>query len=159
MIRDATTKDAKPILEIYSHYVLNTHSTFELVPPSLRSMEDKINQSKYPWFVLEQNEKVVGYAYATQWKPREAYSKTVEVSIYLHTDAHGKGLGTTLYQKLLQTLQSQGYHSILAGISLPNDSSIGLHEKLGFQKVGQLREVGYKFDLWVDVGYWELIFE
>ncbi len=157
MIRDATIKDAKFILEIYSHYVLNTHSTFELHSPSLSEMESKINQSKYPWFVLEQHEKIMGYAYATQWKPREAYNKTVEVSIYLATDAHGKGLGTSLYQTLLEKLRFEGYHSILAGISLPNDASIRLHEKLGFLKVGQLKEVGFKFDRWIDVGYWELI--
>ncbi len=157
MIRAATTEDADAILQIYSYYVLSTHSTFELAPPTLNSMEDKIEQSRYGWLVAELEENVVGYAYATQWKPREAYSKTVETSIYLDPEVQGRGLGTKLYQKLLEGLQSEGYHSLLAGISLPNEASIKLHEKLGFQKVGQLKEVGFKFDRWIDVGYWELI--
>lgn len=156
MIRAATHEDAKAILNIYSYYVLNTHSTFEMVPPSIESMKEKISTSNYPWFVLEVNDNIVGYTYATQWKPREAYSKTVETSVYLDHKVQGKGHGTLLYQHLIQELKSSGYHALLAGISLPNDASVRLHEKLGFQKVGQLLEVGYKFNRWIDVGYWQL---
>ncbi|MEM7297279.1 MAG: N-acetyltransferase family protein [Bacteroidota bacterium] len=156
MIRAATQEDAKAILNIYSYYVLNSHSTFELVPPSIESMKEKVSKSNYPWFVMEENDSIVGYAYATQWKPREAYSKTVETSVYLDHKTQGKGYGTLLYQRLIDELTTSGFHALLAGISLPNDASIRLHEKLGFEKVGQLKEVGFKFDRWIDVGYWEL---
>lgn len=158
MIRPAHIQDASVILEIYQHYVLNTHSTFEIVPPSLQLMESKIRESSYPWLVTELEGEIVGYAYATQWKPRHAYTHTVETSIYLHHQKVGKGFGTPLYRLLLDDLKDKGYHAALAGIALPNKTSIQLHEKLGFQKVGQLKEVGYKFDRWIDVGYWELMF-
>lgn len=158
MIRSATVEDAEDILNIYSYYVLNTHSTFELVAPSIKDFRDKIAFSNYPWLVIEQEQQIVGYAYATQWKLREAYRQTAEVSIYLEKDASGNGYGSLLYRELIDLLKRQNYHALLAGISLPNDSSIKLHEKLGFHKVGEFKDVGYKFDRWVDVGYWELVF-
>lgn len=156
MIRVATDNDVASILEIYAHYVQTSHCTFELAPPALEEMRIKIQESQYPWLVFEENSKVLGYAYATQWKAREAYKRTVETSVYMHQDEFGKGIAVKLYTHLIETLSSLGFHTILAGISLPNDASVRLHEKLGFHKVGELKEVGFKFDRWVDVGYWQL---
>lgn len=157
MIRPATSQDAQAILDIYSHYVYNSHSTFELIPPSLTYMEDKIRNAQHPWLVYEEQGQVIGYAYAIHWKMREAYKRTCETSVYLHHEAGGKGIGAKLYQALMDILKEQGYHAIIGGISLPNDASVRLHEKLGFKKIAEFKEVGYKFDRWIDVGYWELI--
>ena len=112
---------------------------------------------RLPWLVLEDEKQVVGYAYATQWKPRGAYRRTVETTVYIHQSFQGKGYGKLLYLELIEALKAQEYHALLGGISLPNEGSIVLHEKVGFKKAGQLREVGFKFDRWIDVGYWELI--
>ena len=161
MIRDVTEKDASHITRIYNYYILHSHSTFEIESIEVDEMSGRIQKVisdfQLPWLVKEENGRVWGYAYATKWKAREAYNRTVETSVYLDQEAMGKGIGTELYKRLLDKLQSDGYHSLLAGISMPNDSSIKLHEKLGFQKVGQLKEVGHKFNRWIDVGYWELI--
>ena len=105
MIRAATINDADAILNIYSYYVLHTHSTFELSPPSLESMVQKISDSKYPWLVIEVSNEVVGYAYATQWKPRVAYQNTVETSVYLKTGTGGHGYGAMIYRELIDLLK------------------------------------------------------
>lgn len=161
MIRSAEPKDAIDIVDIYNHYILHSHATFELKPIEAKEMISRIHnvqeQFGLPWFVLEEGSKVVGYAYATQWKARPAYSKTTETSIYLHANSGGKGYGKKLYGQLINELKSLGYHAIIGGMSLPNESSRLLHEKLGFQKIAHFKEVGYKFDRWIDVGYWELI--
>ena len=156
MIRPATVDDAQAILAIYSHYVLNSHSTFEMTPPSLHSMEQKISSASHPWLIY-QEDGVLGYAYAIHWKTREAYQRTCETSIYLSHEVGGQGIGSQLYQALIDALKHEGYHAIIGGISLPNEASIRLHEKLGFEKIAQFKEVGYKFEKWIDVGYWELV--
>ncbi len=162
-IRAATAEDSPSIATVYNHYILHSHSTFEVNPIDSEEMGKRIEkvQREYnlPWLVIEVDDQLIGYAYATIWKPRQAYRNTVEVSIYLATKSSGKGLGNQLYQTLIDELKSRDIHAVLAGISLPNDSSIKFHERLGFQKVGQLKEVGLKFDRWIDVGYWELIFK
>ena len=110
-----------------------------------------------PWFVWEENGRVLGYAYAGKWKSRCAYRYSVESSIYLAKEATGRGLGTKLYVALIDALHTKGIHSIIGGIALPNPASIGISEKLGFQKIGHFKEVGWKFEQWIDVGYWEMI--
>ncbi|SNS42727.1 phosphinothricin acetyltransferase [Ekhidna lutea] len=161
MIRDATNKDAAAIAKIYNHYILHSHSTFEIGPIDENEMISRIervqNEFHLPWLVLEEDGIILGYAYATQWKARVAYSKTTETSIYLQKDQGGKGYGKPLYSKLMSQLKTLGYHAIIDGMSLPNEASRVLHEKLGFKKIGEFKEVGYKFDRWIDVGYWELI--
>ncbi|MEO9483061.1 MAG: N-acetyltransferase family protein [Ekhidna sp.] len=163
MIRSAELKDFADIVKIYNHYVLNSHATFEIDPISVDDMMNRVQKIQHafnlPWIVLVIENQIVGYAYATQWKPREAYLQTAEVSVYLEKNATGNGYGRLLYQELIERLKHLRLHAILAGISLPNDASVKLHESLGFKKVGQLKEVGKKFDRWIDVGYWELIFE
>ena len=161
MIRSAESTDAKAICEIYNHYVLKTHATFETAVVAEKEMQQRIQrvqqELRLPWLVLEDEKQVVGYAYATQWKPRGAYRRTVETTVYIHQSFQGKGYGKLLYLELIAALKAQEYHALLGGISLPNEGSIVLHEKVGFKKVGQLQQVGFKFDRWIDVGYWELI--
>jgi L-amino acid N-acyltransferase YncA len=161
MIRVVKGADAAHIAKIYNHYILNTLITFEeqLVTPEEILERIKSVTAEYPWLVYEDNGRVVGYAYATRWKERSAYRHTVEAAIYLDVQDIGKHVGSQLTTALLDELRARKTHSVLAGIALPNTASVKLCEKFGFAKVGQLREVGYKFDQWVDVGYWELILE
>lgn len=158
-IRPVTAADAAAICEIYNHYVTTTGISFELEPVSVEQMTQRINDiaSRYVWLVYEEQGRVLGYAYASQWKPRLAYRHSVESSVYLAADSGGKGVGALLYGALFAQLKQREVHVIMAGIALPNAASIGLHEKMGFVKVGHFKEVGNKFDQWLDVGYWQLI--
>lgn len=161
MIRSAESDDVKAIVDIYNHYILHSHATFELEEIDANEMVDRItkvqDQFGLPWLVMEVDKTIVGYAYATQWKAREAYSRTTETSIYLHKDEGGKGYGKPLYAELMNQLKELGYHAIIGGMSLPNEASQALHEKLGFKMIAEFKEVGFKFNRWIDVGYWELI--
>jgi L-amino acid N-acyltransferase YncA len=159
MIRNVSSSDAEGICEIYNHYVKNSVITFEENEVSPEDMILRIVgvTAKLPWIVFCENEKILGYAYAGEWKLRCAYKFSVETTVYLHSDATGKGIGTKLYQELIERLTKLDLHVAIGGISLPNDESIGLHEKFGFEKVAHFKELGYKFNKWVDVGYWELI--
>ena len=111
----------------------------------------------YPFLVAEEDGEIVGYAYATQFKLRQAYEYASEVSIYVRNAGKQKGIGTQLYTQLFEELQETDIHAVVAGISLPNDASVAFHERLGFEKVAHFREVGYKLGRWIDVGYWEKI--
>ena len=108
-----------------------------------------------PWLVAEQTDQVIGYAYASKWKERCAYRYSVESTVYLDPSFTGQGIGTKLYEALLAILQRNSIHIVIGGIALPNPASVALHERLGFNKVAHFKEVGYKFNRWVDVGYWE----
>jgi len=158
-IRNVNPDDAAEIAEIYNYYIKNTHQTFETEPLSAEEMRARIDEIKgnYPYLVAEEDGEIYGYAYATQFRMRQAYEFSAEVSIYVKADAKQKGIGTQIYEKLFEELQETDIHAIIAGISLPNDGSVRFHEKLGFTKVAHFREVGYKLGRWVDVGYWELI--
>jgi phosphinothricin acetyltransferase len=111
-----------------------------------------------PWLVAEQTGQVVGYAYATRWKARSAYRFSVEATVYVAPERVGYGLGSRLYTQILPLLKAQPVRAVIGGIALPNEPSIALHEKFGFQKVAHFREVGFKFGRWIDVGYWQLTF-
>jgi L-amino acid N-acyltransferase YncA len=158
-IRTVNLEDAAQIAEIYNYYIKNTHQTFETEALSADEMQERIAKiiEDYPYLVAEYEGEIYGYAYATQFKMRQAYEFSAEVSIYVKSDAKQKGIGTRLYEKLFEELKETDVHAIIAGISLPNDGSVKFHEKLGFTKVARFREVGYKLGRWVDVGYWELI--
>lgn len=161
MIRDARPEDSPAICHIYNHYVLHSIVTFEETPVTEAEMRQRIAgvQEKYAWLVREENGVVVGYAYAGQWKPRAAYRNTVESSVYLDPEYTGKGLARDLYAEVMARLRPLNIHAVIGGVALPNDASIKLHESLGFKKIGQFMEVGWKLGRWVDVGYWELILE
>lgn len=159
MIRNASKNDVAQIVDIYNHYILNTAVTFEKTPIAKETMQARIEQTqvKYPWLLLEVTDKIQGYAYATEWKPRGAYRHSVEVTVYLRHKQGGNGYGSQLYTELLYQLRQLKVHAVIGGIALPNEGSIALHEKFGFEKVAHFKEVGHKFDRWIDVGYWQLL--
>jgi L-amino acid N-acyltransferase YncA len=159
MIRSADPADADAIARIYNHYILHTMISFEEEPVSGPDMQVRMAevQQKFPWLVYEEGGAIAGYAYATPWKNRGAYRHAAETTIYVDKAKLGKGIGARLYEPLLQTLRGRDLHVVMAGIALPNDGSVAIHERFGFVKVGQYREIGRKFDRWVDVGYWQLM--
>ncbi len=159
MIRKINVNDAQQIADIYNYYIENTIVTFEEEIVTIDEMKQRIlDVSKaLPWLVYEEGDKVIGYAYASKWKSRCAYKYSLETTVYLKHGESGKGIGTLLYKELTSELKKMNYHVLIGGISLPNDASIALHEKLGFEKIAQFKEVGNKFNKWIDVGYWELI--
>lgn len=159
ILRPATVSDAEAICAVYNPYVLNTTISFESVAVTPPEMAQRITDitATFPWLVCAEGEQILGYAYATRWRPRTAYQHAVESSVYLSGAAAGKGLGTMLYRALLAELARLPVHTVISGIALPNPGSIALHEKMGFEKVGDFRQVGRKFDTWIDVGYWQLV--
>lgn len=159
MIRPVTPADAARICAIYNHYIRETVITFEEVPLSESEMAQRITDTlaHLPWLVWEENGDIVGYAYARPWRPRAAYRHSVESSIYLAPEATGRGIGPKLYTALIAELRRRNLHCVIGGAALPNPASVALHEKLGFAKVAEFKQVGYKLGRWVDVAYWELI--
>ncbi|RXP53228.1 N-acetyltransferase [Lutibacter sp. HS1-25] len=158
MIRNAKLEDAAAIAAIYNYYIEKTIVTFDEDLVTKEAMEHKIKTvcAKFPFIVFEENNEILGYAYGGDWKPRTAYKFTVESSIYLNPKITHKGIGSLLYTELLKRLYEINIHVVIGGISLPNEASIALHEKFGFKKVAEFKEVGYKFNKWIDVGYWVL---
>ena len=161
MIRLANPTDASAICDIYNHYVTRTIVTFEETPVTADEMVSRITEvtQNLPWLVFLNHQDIVGFAYASSWKSRCAYRYSVESTVYLSPDFTGKGIGTLLYTDLIGRVTQLNYHTIIGGIALPNTQSVHLHEKLGFQQVAQFKEVGFKFNKWIDVGYWQLILE
>lgn len=160
MIRPATARDAEAIVRIYNYYILNTVVTFEEQVVSANEMAkrvESVQSAALPWLVSEQHNRVVGYAYAGQWHRRSAYRYSAECTVYLEPDATGRRLGTELYDALFPILRSKGVHTVIGGISLPNDASVALHEKFGMSKAAHYKEVGFKFNRWIDVGYWQVV--
>lgn len=159
MIRGASAGDAEAICAIYNHYVHNTIVTFEEDAVTPRDMAQRIEETRpfLPWLAYESENRILGFTYASRWKSRCAYRHSVESTIYLDPGETGRGIGTPLYGEFIRLLANAGYHTIIGGIALPNEPSIRLHEKLGFRKIAQFEEVGYKFQRWIDVGYWQLL--
>ncbi len=159
-IRQCELSDSKAICDIYNHYIEHTTITFEETPVSEQIISERINSytQNYHWIVLENTEsKIVGYAYAGKWAERSAYKNTVEITVYLHHKESGKGYGSVLYKELLSILTKSGYHAVIAAIALPNDASVKLQESFGFSKVSHFKQIGRKFDRWVDVGHWQVL--
>jgi len=160
MIRDVHTEDAQRITDIYNPYILNTIITFEekVIPADeIRQRIENVTSKGLPWIVYETEHGIIGYAYASPWRTRSAYRFAVETTIYLDQNFKGKGYGKQLYAALLERLKILGIHTAIAGISLPNEESVGLHESFGFRKAAHFHEVGFKFEQWIDVGFWEMI--
>ena len=163
MIRPATPADAHAIAALYNHYILNTVVTFEEDPVNgaeiARRMHD-VAESGWPWLVAcdeAADGAVVGWAYATRFRPRASFRHSVETSVYVADGAARRGWGSGLYRELLPRLREAGARAVIGGLSLPNDASVALHEAFGFEKVAHFRQVGHKFGRWIDVGYWELL--
>lgn len=162
VIRTFRPEDLQGIVAIYNHYILHSVATFETSTISKNLMEKRVGEvtrKNHPWLVMEGPQGIIGYAYASEWKKRSAYQKTVETSIYLYPDAVGNGHGQTLYKELINRLVKLRVHAIIGGVSLPNAPSKRMHENLGFEHIGTFSEVGYKFNRWIDVGYWQLILD
>ena len=160
VIRSIHSGDAAAIARIYNHYVVNTTVSFEEQPVSVEEMRDRITEvtsADLPWLVIEQDGQLAGYAYASKWKGRCAYRFSVEVSVYLDPAVARRGLGSRLYQALFAALRERGVHVAIGGIAQPNPASVALHEKFGMQKVAHFKEVGFKFNQWLDVGYWQIV--
>lgn len=157
MIRKVEINDGGVLRDIYNFYIINTSISFEETPISIAEMKERISiySKRYPWLVYEEDGQVLGYAYGTKWKTRNAYRHTIEVSVYVKSNVRRKGIGTELYKELLTLLSNYDVHSVIGVIALPNEGSIRLHENLGFAKVANFKEVGYKFNKWIDVGYWQ----
>jgi len=160
MIRPVRLADGEAIRAIYNHYIENTAISFEETPVQTGEMEERIRKisAKYPYLVYEEGSgEINGYAYINMWKERKSYRFSAELSIYIKDGLQGRGMGRKLMERLLEEARATDIHSLVSGITLPNDRSVALHEKFGFSKIAQFREIGYKFNTWLDVGYWELI--
>ena len=157
-IRSAVPNDAESIARIYNHYIANTIVSFETEEVSPAEMANRIadvQTASLPWLVAEVDDRIVGYAYASPFHKRAAYRFTIELSVYLDPDFFGRGLGSRFYQLLIDDLTAKGVHSVIGGIAMPNQASVALHEKFGFEQAAYYREAGFKFDQWIDVTYWQ----
>jgi L-amino acid N-acyltransferase YncA len=157
-IRLPTDCDAEQVAAIYAPNVTDSIISFELEPPSAEEMRRRIEVTleRYPWLVCERRGRVLGYAYAGAHGSRAAYQWAVDVSVYVHEEAHRTGVGRALYTSLFAALKLQGFYNAYAGATLPNPASVGLHESVGFRAVGVYRGVGYKLGAWRDVVWWHL---
>jgi phosphinothricin acetyltransferase len=155
MIRDAAECDAEACAAIYAPYVTGTAITFETEPPSAAEMAKRIAAAlgTHAWVVLEDAGRVVGYAYGGQFKSRAAYRWSCEVSVYVEQGRRRTGSGRILYTALFNRLARRGFRTAVAGMTLPNDASVGLHRALGFEPVGTYRNIGWKHNAWHDVAW------
>lgn len=156
MVRPANEHDLASIVRIENHAIETGFAHFgtELVTSEAANVAWEAAQGKHPWLVKELNVEVVAFARATLWKPRQAYQWTTEVGVYVDSAQQGKGFGKELYRVLFPELEERGFKTIVAGIALPNEASVRLHEAFGMTHIGTFPNMGYKLDEWRSVGYW-----
>jgi len=156
-LRLATRDDAAAVADIYRPIVASTPISFEVEPPDTQEMGRRIDEALagHAWLICEHRGEVVGYAYAGRHAARAAYQWSVNTSVYVHSAYQRRGIGRGLYTSLFRILVAQGFVSAYAGITLPNTSSIALHESAGFESVGVYRNAGYKLGKWYGVGWWQ----
>jgi len=152
-IRIASVEDAQEILEIYEPYILNTAITFEYDAITIADFQERMRkvQEQFPWLVYVREGKILGYAYCSRFKERAAFDWDCECSVYIRESAHHQGIASALYTKLFELIQKQGYYNIYALITASHESSIALHRKFGFTKVGIYTNNGYKLGKWWDL--------
>ncbi|HEX5367961.1 MAG TPA: arsinothricin resistance N-acetyltransferase ArsN1 family B [Dehalococcoidia bacterium] len=158
-IRLATVADAAAMQAIYEPYVRETAVSFETRPPSVAEFERRIADvlQRYPWLVcVDALDEVAGYVYASRHHERAAFAWSVDLAVYVAQPVQHSGVGRALYTSLVALLRLQGYYNAYAGITLPNDASVGLHRAVGFEPVGVMEHVGYKLGAWHAVSYWAL---
>src|SRR5690242_15822809 len=157
-IRPATKSDLKTINDIYNHYVLHSTCTYQEKPEPLKSRQEWFahHGPKYPITVAVENDKVIGWGSLSAYHARSAYRRTVENSVYVHHDHHGRGIGSLLLEDLIARARRAGHRAIIAAIDADQPASVALHSKFDFKKVGHFKEVGFKFGRWLDVVYMEL---
>jgi phosphinothricin acetyltransferase len=159
-IRPATSGDADAVAAIYNPYIADSTITFETEPVTRGEMATRIGaalSANLPWLVAVEGDAIIGYAYASKWKGRCAYRYAVESTIYLDAERQGQGIGKALYIALIDELRALSMHTVIGGIALPNPASVALHERLGFENVALFKQVGFKRDRWIDVGYWQML--
>jgi L-amino acid N-acyltransferase YncA len=157
LVRDASRRDAEACSRIYAPYVTDTMVSFEAEPPDPTAMTERIDQARrtHAWLVLEDAGHVVGYAYGQPHNPRAAYRWACQVSVYLELGRRRSGAGRRLYEALFSRLVERGFLVALAGITVPNEASEGLHRALGFELVGTYRGIGWKHGTWCDVAWYQ----
>ncbi|GAA1329743.1 GNAT family N-acetyltransferase [Pseudonocardia xinjiangensis] len=155
VIRDACESDAEACAAIYAPYVTDTAVSFEDHPPEPAVMARRIADAvrTHAWLVLEEQGQVVGYAYGGPFRSRAAYDWSCEVSVYLERGRRRTGGGRVLYEALLARLAGRGFRTVVAGMTLPNDASVGLHRAMGFEEAGTFRRLGWKHGRWHDVAF------
>jgi phosphinothricin acetyltransferase len=160
-IRLATIADAEAVAAIYAPYCASTAISFEVDAPSTVEIATRITTitAQYPWLVLDDDGVVAGYAYASKHRERAAYQWAVDVAVYVSRTYQRRGVGRALYTTLFDVLRHQGYFKAYGGITLPNASSVGLHEAVGFTLVGVYRGVGYKLGDWHDVAWYQKVLQ
>ena len=158
-VRSATEEDLEAINDLYNHYVVESHCTFDLAPIDIESRREWFthyaDSGRYRILVAVDGDRVVGYASSSRFRPKPGYETSVETSIYLAAEAQGKGTGARLYERLFKALDGLDVHRAYAGIALPNPASIGLHERFGFKRVALFTEQGRKFGRYWDVAWYE----
>ena len=157
-IRLITEADAGEVLEIYKPYVQDTIISFEYEVPALEEFLQRIKSytSEYPWLVCLLGNKIIGYAYASKHRDRTAYQWSVDSAIYLSPEVHRNGIARILYESLFSILRLQGYFNVYAGISLPNEKSVGFHKAMGFEEIGIYKKTGYKQGRWHNTVWFQL---
>lgn len=158
-IRPATQDDAAAILAIYTPYVETTAISFEETAPDCDEMARRIaaNSASHGYFVATQGGAVLGYAYGSTYRPRDAYRFTAEVSVYVGQNVQQRGVGRALYDVLIPHLEKRGFHTLIGIVTQPNPASVKLHEAFGFTHIGTTPQVGRKFEAWYDIGIWQRI--
>ena len=155
LIRLAAADDAAAIAAIYRPYVEESRISFEEEAPDAAEIARRMSNPIHPWLVAEEDGEVIAFASTSPMRNRHAYRWSVETGIYVHRAAQGRGIGRELLSAHVDLLERQGFVTIVAGIALPNDASVALHEELGFKLSGVERGVGFKFGQWIDVGRWQ----
>ena len=159
LIRDVDAdRDSAACAAIYAPYVRDTVISLEERPPTPADFAQRIARitTTHPWLIAQEGEEVLGYAYGARHHERAAYRWSVDVAVYVAARHHRRGIGRALYRTLFELLAEQGYRIACAGVTLPNEGSVGLHEALGFEPVGVYRKIGFKHGAWRDVGWWQL---
>jgi phosphinothricin acetyltransferase len=159
IVRRGEAGDLPRLTEIYNHYIINTPITFDIEPITVEQrrpwFEQHAGSGRHQLFVAEEEGRVLGYADTHQFRTKAAYDTSVESTVYLAPEATGRGIGTVLYATLFDAISNLGLRMALAGVTLPNDASLALHERFGFTPIGVMHDVGYKFGRFWDVGWYE----
>jgi phosphinothricin acetyltransferase len=158
-VRPETADDLSAVNDIYNQYVVEAHYTFDLEPMSMDARREWFTHyggtGRHRLLVAVSEGRVIGYACSSRFRPKPAYETSIETSLYLASNAIGRGAGSLLYEKLFKALEGEDVHRAYAGIALPNPASVGLHERFGFKRVGHFTEQGRKFGRYWDVAWYE----
>ncbi len=159
ILRPAEVRDCEAINGIYNYYVIHSTTTYQIEPDTLEAREHwfAAHGPRYPMIIAERNGAVVGWGCLNVWRNREAYQHTVENSVYVANGLHGQGIGSAILVELMRLAREIGHHTIIAVIDADQAASIGLHGKYGFAEVGRLKQLGFKFNRWLDVVYMQLM--